>query len=375
MRQQGGMKASTAWSPAAGLNVVSVERGDQAWTVTVDGRLPPACPRCGALSNSRHSTYSRTLRDLSAQGAPVIVRARLGRWRCRDLKCGQRIFAERLPGLAAPLSRQTTRLAEIVHLLGHSAGGRPSERLMRRLGMPISDTTILASLKQYAKASSENCAGVVVRVAGVDDWAWRKSSHYGTIIVDLERHEVVDVLADRSAATTACWFRQHPSVEVVSRDRAGLYAEAAREGAPQARQVADRFHLLQNFRETVERQLGRYEAPVPEARVSPDDSHVTAAAPSDCGSDVAEQMRLMHRGAWLPGNNSSTRSEPCLKGAIPSGRSPANWALAADASKDGFVASTCRIATQWRQRLPTLPISACCWSADGRKASPRFVTC
>jgi transposase len=248
MRQQGGMKASTAWSPAAGLNVVSVERGDQAWTVTVDGRLPPACPRCGALSNSRHSTYSRTLRDLSAQGAPVIVRARLGRWRCRNLKCDRRIFAERLPGLAAPLSRQTTRLAEIVRLLGHSAGGRPSERLMRRLGMPVSDTTILASLKHRAKASSENCVGVVVRVAGVDDWAWRKSSHYGTIIVDLERHEVVDVLADRSAATTACWFRQHPSVEVVSRDRAGLYAEAAREGAPQARQVSSAAELPRDRR-------------------------------------------------------------------------------------------------------------------------------
>jgi transposase len=299
MRQQGGMKASTAWSPAAGLNVVSVERGDHAWTVTVDGGLPPACPRCGALSNSRHSTYSRTLRHLSAQGAPVLVRARLGRWRCRNLKCDRRIFAERLPGLAAPLSRQTSRLAEIVRLLGHSAGGRPSERLMRRLGMPISDTTILASLKQPAKVPSENCAGAAVRVAGVDDWAWRKSSHYGTIIVDLERHQVVDVLADRSAATTASWFRQHPNVEVVSRDRAGLYAEAAREGAPQARQVADRFHLLQNFRETVERQLGRYEAPVPEACVNPDDSQ-----------------------AKLP----------------------------------------------WRRRLPTLHISACCWSADGRRA-------
>ena len=233
MRQQGGMKASTAWSPGAGLNVVSVERGDQAWTVTVDGRPPPACPRCGALSNSRHSTYLRTLRDLSAQGAPVIVRARLGRWRCRNPKCDQRIFAERMPGLAAPLSRRTTRLAEIVRLLGHSAGGRPSERLTRRLGMPVSDTTILASLKRAAKVSSENCADAAVRVAGVDDWAWRKSSHYGTIIVDLERHEVVDMLADRSAATTASWFKDHPSVEVVSRDRAGLYAEAAHEGAPQ----------------------------------------------------------------------------------------------------------------------------------------------
>ena len=169
---------------------------------------------------------------------------------------------------------------------------------MRRLGMPVSDTTILASLKRAAKVSSKDCAAAAVRVAGVDDWAWRKGSNYGTIIIDLERHEVVDVLADRSAATTASWFKDHPSVEVISRDRAGLYAEAAREGAPQARQDADRFHLLQNFRETVERQLGRYEAPVPEARVSPDDDQATAppSAPSDCASDVAEQTRLMRRG-------------------------------------------------------------------------------
>jgi hypothetical protein len=82
--------------------------------------------------------------------------------------------------------------------------------------MPVSHTTILASLRQHAMASTEGRAGVAVRVAGVDDWAWRKGSHYGTIIVDLERHQMVDVLADRSAATTACWFRKHPSVEVVS---------------------------------------------------------------------------------------------------------------------------------------------------------------
>src|ERR1700677_2351272 len=280
---------------AAGLNVASVERREQAWAVTVHTRRPTFCPGCGAQSKSRHSTYWRTFRDLSAQGAPVIVQARLRRWKCRNQQCDRRIFTERVPGLAAPFVRRTARLAEIVRLLGHSAGGRPSERLMRRLGMPVSDTTILASVKHHAKASSENGTGVAVRVAGVDDWAWRKGSNYGTIIVDLERREVVDVLSDRSAATTASWFKDHPSVEVVSRDRAGLYAEGAREGAPQARQVADRFHLLQNFREIVERQLGRYEAPVPEARVTPDDGHVMAA-PSDCGSDVAEQTRLMPRG-------------------------------------------------------------------------------
>ena len=126
--------------------------------------------------------------------------------------------------------------------------------------MPVSDTTILDGLKKHGKAGSESSAMAAVHVAGVDDWAWRKGSNYGTIIVDLERREVVDVLVDRSAASTATAFKDHPDVEVVSRDRAGLYAEAAREGAPQARQVADRFHLLQNFRETIERQLGGYRA-------------------------------------------------------------------------------------------------------------------
>src|SRR6202453_1762267 len=289
------MKTSASLSPAPNLNVVGVQRRDQVWTVTVDSRQPVRCPGCGTQSTSRHSAYSRTLRDLSAQGAPVIVNARLARWRCRNQRCDRRIFTERLPGLAAPFARQTVRLAGIVRLLGHSAGGRPSERLMRRLGMPVSDTTILRSLKAHARVRSDNGA---VRVAGIDDWAWRKGSNYGTIIVDLERRQVVGLLAARSAATTASWFKDHPEVEVVSRDRAGLYAEAARQGAPQARQVADRFHLLQNFRETVERQLGRFEAPISDSQVNARDNQAAPPLParSDCASDAATQKRLMRRG-------------------------------------------------------------------------------
>ena len=123
---------------------------------------------------------------------------------------------------------------------------------MKRLGMPVSDDTILRHLKRQVARFR---AKTTVRVAGIDDWSWQKGRTYGTIIVDLERREVVDVLQDRTTAGTAEWLGQHPEIEIVSRDRCGLYAQGAREGAPQARQVADRFHLLQNLRETIETQL------------------------------------------------------------------------------------------------------------------------
>src|SRR3954462_7460501 len=87
----------------------------------------------------------------------------------------------------------------------------------------------------------------VVRAVGIDDWAWRKGHRYGTIVVDLERHKVVDLLPDREADTVAQWLTEHPEIEVVSRDRSAAYADAARRGAPQALQAADRWHLLENL--------------------------------------------------------------------------------------------------------------------------------
>ncbi|OAP48493.1 transposase, partial [Sinorhizobium glycinis] len=122
---------------------------------------------------------------------------------------------------------------------------------MRRLGLPVSDDTILRHLKRHAAGNRP----ISSRIIGIDDWSWRRSWRYGTMIVDLERREVLDILQDRSVASTAQWLKRHPSVEIVNRDRCGLYAQAAREGAPQARQVADRFHLLQNLRIAIEEQM------------------------------------------------------------------------------------------------------------------------
>jgi hypothetical protein len=163
--------------------------------------------------------------------------------------------------------------------------------------MPVSDTTILRSVKECVGAQPTRG---VVRVAGIDEWAWRKGMTFGTVIVDLERRQVVELLADRSAGTAADWFKRHPEIEVVSRDRAGLYADAARQGAPQARQVADRFHLLKNFQETVERQLGRFEAPIRASAVQFEGDLDTLEQPaierSNGCSEVAAHERLLRRG-------------------------------------------------------------------------------
>ena len=212
------------------------------------------CPDCGTQSLHRHGWHERHLQDLPAQGAGVTVKLRIQRWQCRFKACKRQTFAEQLPEIAAPLARRTRRAAELVHLFGHGVGGRPGERLMKRIGMPTSDDTILRCLKRQAKARHVETG---VRVLGVDDWAWRKGSTYGTIIVDLERRQVIDLLPDRSAGATADWLKRHPDIEMISRDRCGSFAQGAHEGAPQARQVADRFHILQNLREAIQAQLGR----------------------------------------------------------------------------------------------------------------------
>jgi len=191
---------------------------------------------------------------LPAQGSTVTVKLRLQRWQCRNGACERKTFVEQLPEIAAPRARRTIRAAELVYLFGHGVGGRRGVRMMKRIGMPTSDDTILRGLKRRAKARR---AATNIRVVGIDDWAWRKGSAYGTIIVDLERREVVDLLPDRSASMTADWLKRHPDIEIISRDRCGSFAQGAREGAPQARQIADRFHILQNLREAIQAQLSR----------------------------------------------------------------------------------------------------------------------
>jgi transposase len=237
------------------LTLIGVTAMSRGVVVEADGPVSARCPACRRSSRSRHSRYWRTLKDLPAQGQAVTLRVRVTRWRCRNGRCESVIFADRLPTISPPRVQRTNRLGAVVHLVGHALGGRGGERLLSRLAMAVSDDTILRLLKQPVPAP---LAPETLHVVGIDDWAWQKGQHhFGTIFVDLERRQVVDVLAVRTADAVAAWLAAHPGITTISRDRYGPYAEGVRRGAPQATQVADRFHLVFNLRGAVEQELRR----------------------------------------------------------------------------------------------------------------------
>jgi transposase len=204
------------------------------------------CPVCGARSARVHSHYTRTLADLPWQGVPVTVRLRLRRFFCEQKTCNRVIFAERLPGLAAHYARRTERLDGWFTHVSFALGGEAGSRLLKDLGVMVCADTLLNHIRSTHLQDHET-----PRVLSVDDFAFRRGTRYGTVLVDLERRTLVDVLPDRSADTFARWLMEHPGMEIVSRDRGGEYAEAARRAAPYAVQVADRFHLLKNLRDVV----------------------------------------------------------------------------------------------------------------------------
>ncbi|MHB8502627.1 MAG: transposase [Candidatus Acidiferrales bacterium] len=170
-----------------------------------------------------------------------------------NFNCPRQVFTERVEGIPSYL-RHTSRLAEIVRVVGDVAGGLLGSRLLARLAILTSDDTVLRRVK-FPPSTSGSDSGSLIDVLGVDDWAWRKGHSYGTILVDLQQHRVSNLLPDRSAESFEAWLKQQPEIRVISRDRGGLYAEGARLGSPAAKQVADRFHLFLNLSTAIERAL------------------------------------------------------------------------------------------------------------------------
>jgi transposase len=210
------------------------------------------CPLCTRRSKRVQSIYHRTVADVPIAGRQLRLRLRVRRFRCGARRCPRAIFAERFPQLVAAYGRRSWGQRAALEAIGFALGGSAGARLASRLGSPVGRATLLRMLR-----AADVPTHPAPRVLGVDDWAFRKGHRYGTILVDLERRHVADLLEDRKAETVASWLSQHSGVEVVSRDRASAYAEAATKGAPQAVQVVDRWHLIQNLVEALERCLLR----------------------------------------------------------------------------------------------------------------------
>jgi transposase len=288
------MEVKPRWEPGPGIRVVNAAFRDEKWIVKAEASGNATCPSCHHQAIHRHSCYTRRVQDLPVQGTIVELYLSMTRWRCSNQLCDRQTFADQADQAIKPYARQTGRVVELARLIGYAVGGRPAERLMRRLGMPQGDDRILRNLKRHAALPNNP-----LRVVGIDDWSWLKGSTYGTIIVDLERQEVVDVLHDRSAKTTADWLAKHPTIEIVSRDRCGLYALGARQGAAQARQVADRFHLIQNLRQAIEQQLSRDHRPAQKLQGK---SALQAAQETPGADEVLQHQQLVRqgrRGIWL----------------------------------------------------------------------------
>lgn len=171
-------------------------------------------------------------------------------FRCTQARCSRRVFTERLPDLVVPYARKTIRLYEVLELFGFALGGNAGARLIRRLGMNARSTTLLRYIRGAAIATY-----TAPEVVGVDDFALLRGRRYGTIIVDQEQHRPIEMLPDRSAETLTAWLKEHPSLRVISRDRSTEYERGISEGAPEAVEVLDRWHLLKSLREAAERVL------------------------------------------------------------------------------------------------------------------------
>jgi len=282
-----------------GLEVREIEMSDTVLTITaVSTQMCPCCPHCGAPASRVHSRYTRRLTDLPCGGQQVRLQVQVRKCFCEVSTCARKIFVECLTPFVEPWTRVTRRLSQIVQVIGLATGGRLGVRVTDRLGIQTTRHTILRRIM----ALPTEPVGQVPQI-GIDDFSFRRGRKFGTIVVDLQTHKVLDVLPDRTVDTSAAWLQEHPEIEIVSRDRGGDYAAAARKSAPLATQVADRFHLQKNLTEAVELALARCRADIRK--------HAEEASCQEVSPEARQALVVLLLGAVPLGENLCFGLRPC----------------------------------------------------------------
>jgi transposase len=252
------MKEATLLALPEGMEIDQIQITETRLVVSVICTYPQCCcPLCLQPSSHIHSHYHRTLKDAPCVGRQLQLFLTVRKFFCENPLCSRKVFTERLKTLAEPWARMTTRLREQITSIGLATCGKGGVRLGHRLGIETSRNTTLRRIMNIP----DDARGSVVYL-GIDDFSFRRGYRFGTILVDLESHRPIDLLPDRQAETAAAWMRENPEIQVVSRDCASSYASAASEAAPQAIEVADRFHVCKNLTEATQLLLARCQAEI-----------------------------------------------------------------------------------------------------------------